>query len=459
MPGSPSKSLPGPGRLFRLLASPPARLICRPWFDRLALRGLAGYYFPISRAWAAATVAGGDLDRFVAALPIERLPPGSERSTRRALARVAETERVWRRALGDWDTELFGGSGDPAACVAAEMHRRQTSHAFMGSRFGFSALRSAVPAVRLDIATPEDTERRHGARLRDPASAYALPDPLPRVDASPPMPAEGGRQYWLRFPSPLGDTVWAHVFEPEGVTNPPSLIYGHGLAVEIESLDGIEDSSIYLPRLGARLVRPELPWHNRRRLPGTYGGEPVLAGLPSAAFDFLPAAAREFAILVAWCRARGSKRVGVGGVSLGGLVAQSVLSRAHAWPAAARPDAGFLVTVSGDVVGLALGSSLARALGVSSAVAAAGWTPDLLARWRPLVDPLGGPVARPEDIVMVLGQADDLTPFADGLALARRWRVPPENLYLRHQGHFSATVGLMSAPEPWRRLARILGAG
>jgi hypothetical protein len=62
----------------------------------------------------------------------------------------------------------------------------------------------------------------------------------------------------------------------------------------------------------------------------------------------------------------------------------------------------------------------------------------------------------PEDVVMLLGRRDTVTPFPSGLALARTWGVREENLFLRRQGHFSASLGLMRDPAPYERLVRRL---
>src|SRR5690606_29061879 len=97
--------------------------------------------------------------------------------------------------------------------------------------------------------------------------------------------------------------------------------------------------------------------------------------------------------------------------------------------------------------------SLARATGLDGALAAAGWTVDDIDRWRVLTDPLPAQPLPPEDIVILLGRVDDVTPFPQGLALAERWKVPPENLFLRRQGHFSAAVGMVRDPAPLKRLA------
>ena len=124
-----------------------------------------------------------------------------------------------------------------------------------------------------------------------------------------------------------------------------------------------------------------------------------------------------------------------------------------------RPDALLLVATSGDVLEVVEAGSLSGALRIPPRLRAAGWSPEAVARWAPLLQPMGAPGLAPERIVMVLGQADDLVPYGPGLALARRWGVPPENLFERRQGHFSVSLGIELAPEPLQRLARLLGAG
>jgi hypothetical protein len=36
------------------------------------------------------------------------------------------------------------------------------------------------------------------------------------------------------------------------------------------------------------------------------------------------------------------------------------------------------------------------------------------------------------------------------------WRIPPENLFERDQGHFSAAIGLGVDPAPYARMFEIL---
>src|SRR5438270_10060327 len=60
--------LPTPRR-SRLRTGIAADLVFRPWFDSLALPSIARWFFPLSRAWAAATRAGMDVERFSAEIP------------------------------------------------------------------------------------------------------------------------------------------------------------------------------------------------------------------------------------------------------------------------------------------------------------------------------------------------------------------------------------------------------
>jgi hypothetical protein len=235
----------------------------------------------------------------------------------------------------------------------------------------------------------------------------------------------------------------------------PTLIEIHGVGVETESLSGWDDLGLLAER-GVRVVRLSAPWHNRRRLPGTYGGEPFFAGQPASGLDMFRSLVVELAILVGWARARGTGRVALGGTSMGALAGQLAASHAVHWPVALRPDVLFLVTTSRDMTELCFDSTLSRALGVPRALAASGWRREDIARWSHLLEPLPAAAVAPRDTIMLLGRRDTVTPFPSGLDLARAWRVPAENLFCRNQGHFSAPVGLLRDPAPYERLVERL---
>ena len=170
------QDLPG-----RLLASRFGSLITRPWFDRLVLQvGLAAY-IPLSRAWAAAAEADGDLARFIADVPLARVPPSMERGLRRSLRRVAELRADHDAMNREWEHTFFGPSAaGPERLVLIERARRRASDSFMKGRLAFLPLRlrGALPSVRFELPRPSEVEARHGPRLANIPAAY-LPPAIP----------------------------------------------------------------------------------------------------------------------------------------------------------------------------------------------------------------------------------------------------------------------------------------
>jgi pimeloyl-ACP methyl ester carboxylesterase len=283
--------------------------------------------------------------------------------------------------------------------------------------------------------------------------------PLPAVARSHAVPSADGQTRWLRFPTSVAgapDTAWARVVEPAAAVDPPTLVFLHGVGVESEFWKADLGHVDGLVRAGIRVVRPEAPWHGRRRPEGWFGGEPVMARGPLGMLDLFDAWVGEVSGLIAWARATSRGPVAVGGISLGALTSQLVATAAAHWPAALRPDALLLVGTTCDVVDAAVSGGLGRALGVGDRLSEGSWTPQAMQRWRPLLEPQGAPVMAPDAIVMVIGTSDEVTPFDGGLALARRWQLPEDNLFLRRQGHFSVALGLEHDSAPLDRLAAIL---
>src|SRR5947207_815378 len=66
--------------------------LLRPWFDAVALPTIVRWYFPLSRAWAAAGAAGSDVDRFFTEVPTAPLP---RRMAASALALAASRQRSY----------------------------------------------------------------------------------------------------------------------------------------------------------------------------------------------------------------------------------------------------------------------------------------------------------------------------------------------------------------------------
>ena len=428
------------------------RAVFRPWFDAIAVRVVTRGYFPLSRGWAAASAPDGNIERF-------RELAGADLSgfaARRALASVHRLGAAYEAEKAAWGEAFFAALPPPAdRLIAAERTRNRAASRFMCGRFRFLPWLGCLPRVRWTVTPPEEVEARHGSRRTAPETAYP-PSALPSIQISHAVPGNGRRTYWLRFPSPvLGDTAWAKVIEPEGVDNPPTLIFLHGIGVELEMWPPTADPLDDLVSHGVRIVRPTAPWHAQRMLKGYYGGEPIMArGLDGLLTCFQTWVA-ETAILVDWARRLGSPTVTVGGVSLGALTSQLVASTSGTWPASSRPDGLFLVTTTGSMLDL-LEGSLCRGAGFTDELARSGWRHEDLKPWLPLLQPSHPPVIAPDRIVVVLGAADDLMPYAGGRALVDRWRLPEGNVFVRRQGHFSVPLGLLAEPAPIERFLTLM---
>jgi pimeloyl-ACP methyl ester carboxylesterase len=450
--------------------------LARPWFDPVALHYLAWRFFPLSRAWAVAMDSEGSLQRFLDGVSIG---PVSRATRRRLVAALASIERLGvaaEAAEERWREAAFGPASVDGAYLReaeaalrqrqiglaeAETARRAAAHALMATRRHFTLLprRHLIPPVRYAVPRPAEFEARYADLLAAPERAYAAPSPAPEVAESGRCTGPHGTQHWIRFASPsatMADTVYARVLEPAGVADPPTLIFGHGLWVEGEQWRSMPDLVAALCYRGVRVVHVESPWHGRRAPLGEYGGERFFATAPQGVLELFSAQAREVAAITAWARRSSAGRVAVGGISLGAQVAQLVAVHARHWPAEMRPDALLLITSCDRIDEVAFKGSLCRAFHLDRALRARGWSPEELARWRPLIDPVGAPAVAPENVVAVLGRADSVTPYALGKALLERWGVPPENVFARRQGHFSAAIGAFRDTRHLDRLHQIL---
>ena len=439
---------------YPLLQGGLGSLLLRPWFDRLALGWVSGLYLPLSRAWAAAGAAEGDLGRFWAGI-------GGPRRQRlvaeRAIAATAERLRLYELAETAFQQAAFGGEGEFGLFVE---HRALSAHRLMLARGFFLPLHVAkrIPPVLLEVAGPEVVSAAHGGRLSGAQPLWPLPEEVP-IEASRAIEAEGVRTCWRRFTSPvLGDPCHVRVEEPLDRPAIGTLVFLHGLGMETEFWRELADPFRPLVRRGLRIVRPEGPWHGRRRPPGRYGGEPLLGKGPLGLVETFQAWVAETALLVGHLRRERPGPLAVGGVSLGALTAQLVACAAADWPAGMAPDAALLIATSGALDDLAERASLSRALGMPAAVRAAGWDETALRRILPLIAPLGSCPLPAERVVMVLGASDDLVPYEGGADLARRWAIPKDNLFVRPQGHFSVSLGIMNDGAPVDRLLALLAA-
>ncbi|WP_374382391.1 alpha/beta fold hydrolase [Dongia sp.] len=423
------------------------RLFAKPWFDPLCHWGMS-WLLPAARCWAAA--GSGDVERFQSDLKLHAVPGA-------IAARVRQTGDLGRlaaEAQARWVAAAFGHGRN---LLDAERLRRDTAHNYLGHRMNYIwfARRARVPAVQVDMLPPSAIETLTGGQ--SPDAFFALPNDLPTIEKSHIIEHEDVREYWLRFPSPddASDTCWVHVYEGKQA-NVPSLIYGHGLAMEMEMMRGDLRGFRSIAASGCRILLPDAPGHNRRVAAGLYGGESFLRQPPLSGLLHFRQAARELGAIIHWCRDNGSRQVGLSGISLGALTAQVTAERMGTWPAALRPDLLLLLTTTDKVSSLTFNSSLAAIMKLDEAAKLAGWNENEVTTLGRYTDCGASPPIDPARIVLLIGTRDDVTPYDGGRRMAENWRIPAENLFVREQGHFSAAIGLEADPAPFVRALALL---
>jgi hypothetical protein len=432
-------------------------LLARPWIDPVCLWGFKRV-LPASRAWAAAAASSTSLEGFARQLGLFGLPPrlrGKLNTTHRLrlLSKAAQTR---------WAEIAFEGA--PGDLGAAERERRTTAQSYLANRFRYLsfAKKYRVPAVRYRTPKPDFAIEALAEVLADPDALFQVPEPLPRIERSSPVDHGDVVEYWLRFESEgVGDdptdTCYAHIYEPKQRSGGmPTFFFAHGLAMETEMMVEGPRSFLDMARVGMRIVLPDGPGHNRRCKTGFYGGESFLAEPPISGIQHFVRAAREYAAMIAWCRTQGPGKISLGGISLGALTAQVAASRWRYWPAECKPDALFLMTTTARVSALPLESSLGQMADIDNEVRKHGWRAEHFEVLEPITDAGAEPPIDPANIVLMVGARDDVTPAAGGHVLAKQWRVPKDNLFLRDRGHFSAAIGLGVDPAPYARMFDIL---
>jgi alpha/beta hydrolase family protein len=432
-------------------------LLARPWIDPLCLWGFRRL-LPASRAWAAAAASGTSLEGFARQLGLFGLPP----RLRNKLNTTHRLRLLSRAAQARWTEMAFEGvEGDLAA---AERERRVTAQSYLANRIRYLsfAKKHRVSAVRYHTPNPDFAIEALAPVLADPEALFQVPDPLPQIERSRSVDHGDVIEYWLRFESAgvgddPADTCYAHIYEPKQLSGAlPTFFFAHGLAMETEMMVDGPRSFLDMARVGMRIVLPDGPGHNRRCKAGYYGGESFLAEPPVSGIQHFVRAAREYAAMIAWCRAQGPGRISLGGISLGALTAQVAASRWRYWPAACKPDALFLMTSTARVSALPLESSLGQMADIDNEVRRHGWKAEHFRVLEPITDASPEPPIDPASIVLLVGQRDDVTPAAGGHLLAQGWRIPKENLFVRDRGHFSAAIGLGVDPAPYARIFDIL---
>jgi hypothetical protein len=406
--------------------------------DRPTLWTILRFWLPLSRAWAAALASRGDPERFIAEAPLAGTVP---RSLPGRLAAFEAARRALEIAEQDWLEAMFA---QPAPKRLAEINRRRSHLALRLAaqrlRFVDLAWSRRVPAMRFAIPQREQMAQAYGAILDEPWRAF-VPERAPRIEVSHRLSGRRRDTYWFRFDSPsdrIPGPAFARVSEPHGIANPATMIFANGISMESDFDALVPPRAAALGRADVRVIEIESPFHGRRRKPGFYGGEPFLGTSPLGPIDLFSTEARDLAVLVSWCRQTSSGPVVLAGASMGSLAVTLAISHSAHWPRAMQPDGALLLTTVDDVGRLEQASALTTGIGLTAALAAAGWTDSELARWHPLVATAASAALPPERIVMVLGRRDAVLPFSAGLDLAQKWRIPSGNVFTAEGGHFSS---------------------
>lgn len=456
LPNADIEHLP-PSPNYRVLAGPHGNLILRPWFDTVALGFVAKWFCPLSRAWAAASVSGGSVKKFSGDLAL----PGLNLSQYAgALRKITQSHKAFHQVCDDWENAFFGKE-NPSSGELVDHHialfrgeRRQ-----LATRRYFLSLRPHLDPLKWDISTPNQVMESRASRSME------NPFPVPadtEIIQSRSVLGEWGEEFHLKMKTPTGnpdDWARAHVFMPSDGEVRGTFVFLHGVGLEPVMWDALAYPAKALIQRGLRVILPTGPWHGRRTPDGLFGGENILRRGPLGFIEAFQAWVTELALWMRWAHATAAVPVGLGGVSLGALTAQLAGSAAVEWPETDKPDALILVTTTNDMTAIAFESSMVEQLQLKGRIQQRGWTEETLKSWLPYLQPGDRPGLDADKIVMLLGSADRVTPFPGGAALAKRWKVSDENLFIRKQGHFSGALGLSRDAAPLQHFADLLLQG
>lgn len=450
-------------RVHRLLTSPVGRALDTQSFRRLKLRTVPTE-FAVARVRASADRAD-DVTELCRRLDIEP-PTGRARSRlERKLDAHDDRRAAHERATEAWTRAFWSEDPPPMADrVEIERRRRAATGAWAKPTRAFGRLARRVEPVGYDVPAPDAVLERWGSALEDLDELYGTPL-LVDVETSAVVAGPGTREYLLRFPAPsdhVDDTASARVYEPVDVEEDvPTVIFGGGLGAMNDSLTYWPEEEYLGRRLaphGVRVVLPESPWSGRRERLGSYSGEPYLAGAPETVFQLCAAQARETALLTVWARHRGSPRVAVGGMSLGGIVTAFVIGHCGRWPAEMRPDFAFPIAFSTEIDRLLRESVLSELLGLREALDETGWTAEALAELAPLLRPGDEPGIDPERIFPFAGTDDAAAPYGLARDTLEDWGVPATNRTIRPTDHFGVYFDVLRGDEVQRRMLSTLRA-
>ncbi|HJQ59670.1 MAG TPA: hypothetical protein VJ890_22370, partial [Vineibacter sp.] len=283
----------------RAACSPLGAIVARPWIDPVALGAMRRWFFPLSRLWAAANAAEGDIGRFLAQPGVPTGGTWGQRMLGPILRRHESARRRAAEARVQWEAAAFGTAPIEAAALAElDAARRRAASLHLATRGLFYPLLlpRRPPLAAWSMPTPAKVEAAYGAGRADPSAIYAVPAESPTIELSQAACRPGVTERWLRFVTPHAPLraragcgqVYARVVEPDGLADDaPTVIAGNGLCVESDILVNTVDPGSVLSEVGLRVVDVVSPYHGLRAQVGSYGGEPFFAAAPLGTLDLI----------------------------------------------------------------------------------------------------------------------------------------------------------------------------
>lgn len=156
------------------------------------------------------------------------------------------------------------------------------------------------------------------SRVGQPAALAAEPVPPGRVRRLPALDLRGPSSGPGDHPGARELRARAHL-RPGAPPGTPLVLLLHGYAAAVPTYE--EHHARLLLRRGLHAARLDLPYHLRRKPPGSGTGAGFFSSDPRRTAAMLRQATEDAAAVVAWARAELGGPVGVLGFSLGGLVA------------------------------------------------------------------------------------------------------------------------------------------
>ena len=369
----------------KILTSPAGALFNNKLFEWVKNKNLPNE-FKTAKVGAAARAEGDSLAGFLSYLGVR--PGDLEQDELNRIEKGLDKFRKVREEYLDfkehWDEAFWGEKSvlDQNILVELEEKRRELSEMCRKptSSLGFLAKKEFTPVVNFEIPSPEDVISCWSEEIENPEKIYGLPEEAPQIKESARVEGPAGPEYLIKFASPsslMDDTVYARIYEPNGsMKDPPSFVFASGLGMMNDSIKYWPEEEYigrYLASRGFRVVLIESPWHGRREKKGHYSGEPYVGTAPVGLFSLYSAQTQETGSIIEWLRSRGTSAVGVGGVSLGGIVSEHIVGRCGGnYPRSARPDMALLVATSNKIKDVVLRSEISKSLGLDKSIQLAG---------------------------------------------------------------------------------------